>query len=293
MIKVLVTGGNGQLGRSIQKIKYRYPEVDAIYMDLPELDITDYAAMLSVLKRENIQCIINCAAYTAVDKAESEEAMARHVNEDGPQVLARCCKELDIQLIHISTDYVFSGTAQTPYREDDTPEPQSAYGRTKYMGEKAIEESGCRSVIIRTAWLYSEFGNNFLKTMLRIGAPHATVGVVADQKGTPTYASDLADVTLRFAVRDIQGFTYYHYTDEGETDWYHFAVAIFQAAHREVNVLPITSAEYVTPVKRPAYSVLDKQRIKAALSIEIPSWESSLQTAMAALEALNKAAKTA
>ena len=189
-VKILVTGANGQLGRSLQKISPDYPQYEYLFTDMPEVDITDKAHVSRLVKEQGIDLIVNCAAYTAVDRAESEPELAERINAFGPAVLAQIAVENHIGLIHVSTDYVFPGTGNRPLKEDDAPDPRSVYGRTKWEGEKALEASGCNATILRTAWLYSEFGNNFVKTMLRLGKQRPEVSVVCDQIGSPTYAED-------------------------------------------------------------------------------------------------------
>lgn len=264
----LITGCNGQLGRELQ---HRIP--DAIATDSNALNITDFIAVQKFVKDNDIDTIINCAAYTAVDKAESDIEVAALVNSTGPENLAKTgCK-----LIHISTDYVFDGTGHVPYQTTDATNPISVYGHTKLAGEQSILKNNAQAVIIRTAWLYSKYGNNFVKTMLRLGKEKDSVNVVCDQIGTPTYAADLAEAIVKILPqinKDNAGI--YHYTNEGVCSWYDFATAIMNLGTRSCHVVPIPSSEYPTPAKRPFYSVLDKSKIKQTFSIDIPHWYDGL-----------------
>ena len=272
----LITGCNGQLGKEIQK---RLP--DAIATDAGTLDITDFNAVQQFVLSNKIDTIINCAAYTAVDKAESDTELARQVNTVGPENLAKTgCK-----LVHISTDYVFDGTAHTPYKPTDATNPVSIYGKTKLAGEQAVLKHNNQAVIIRTAWLYSENGNNFVKTMLRLGKEKESLNVVYDQIGTPTYAADLADAIVKVLPKispDTSGV--YHYTNEGVCSWYDFATAIMKLGERNCKVKPILSSEYPTAATRPFYSVLDKSKIKNTFNIDIPHWYDGLVRCIKKLE---------
>lgn len=233
------------------------------------------------MKQNKVDVVVNCAAYTAVEKAEEYRDSAFAVNRDGVSVLAESCAECNAYMVHISTDYVFDGTSRTPYRECDEVNPVGVYGLSKRAGEEAMEQKGVRGMIIRTAWLYSAFGNNFVKTMLRLGDERREVMVVADQYGSPTWAVDLAEtimhILLQTDVSTKQGLEIYHYTDEGSCTWYEFASAIMQLAGKDCKVQPISAAEYPTSCRRPAYSVLDKTRIKQAYGIKIPEWDESLR----------------
>lgn len=291
MKTILVTGAAGQLGQSIRKLSPFYPAFRFVYGDLPELDITDRACVEAWLKQHAPDVIVNCAAYTAVDRAEQDEETARRVNVDGPAVLAACAREAGVRLIHISTDYVFDGRSEVPYTEDDAPAPTSVYGVTKLAGEDAVRSAGCHAVVVRTAWLYSEFGRNFMKTMLSLAATHDMVRVVCDQRGTPTYASDLAAALLTIAGVPFTGFNLYHYTNEGVCTWADFAAAIFRMAGLDTQVIPIPTSEYPTPASRPASSWLDKSRIRQAFGIDIPQWEDGLQRALRALQLLELSQK--
>lgn len=285
-MNILVTGGNGQLGRSLSKISNKFPNHKFFFTDLPESDITKEETISEIVKKNDINAIINCAAYTAVDKAESEPDIARQVNVIGPRVLARICKKYDLKFIHISTDYVFDGESNVPLLETDSCDnPIGVYGQTKRDAEEMIALAGIDSVIIRTAWLYSEFGNNFLKTMLRLSQDRNEIGVIFDQIGSPTYAPDLACAIINILDLGIKnGCELYHYSNEGICSWYDFAKEIFDISNIDIEVKPLHTYEYLTPAKRPKYSVLDKSKIKA-LGIQVPYWKISLKTC---LNELNK-----
>lgn len=281
-MKILVTGAYGQLGNEIKCFADKFPWWQFIYTDVDTLDITDENAVESFIQKSNPDVIINCAAYTAVDKAESDIESAKKVNELAPKLLARYARKVKSEFIHISTDYVFNGKAFTPYSEDDEVNPQSVYGVTKLNGEKSCVEENPRCLIIRTSWLYSAFGNNFVKTMLRLGSERDQLKVVFDQIGTPTYAADLANSILsiiRDAEKNKLSFVpgIYHYSNEGVASWYDFAKAIFEISDVECDVSPVRSSEFPTPAKRPGYSVLDKSKIKNTFGISIPYWKDSLK----------------
>lgn len=277
-----VTGANGQLGCSLRKIAGGYPAHTFVFSDLPETDITDKAGVDEWVRSNGIEIIINCAAYTAVDKAESEPDKAWRINALGPAVLAGVCAERRIGLIHLSTDYVFDGNAETPYREDAPTHPVSVYGSTKLQGEQAVRESGCDALIVRTAWLYSEFGANFVKTMLRLGSEKESLRVVDDQVGSPTYAVNLARAILRLVEKGFSGFGIYHYADEGITTWYDFARMIFIVTENPVPVAPIDTADYPTAARRPAYSVLDTAKIRQA-GVVTPYWVDALKECLGSI----------
>ncbi len=267
--KILITGANGQLGTELAKL---LPE--AVLTDVADLDITDFQAVQSFVQERQIKIIINAAAYTAVDKAEDEPLVAQKINVQGPENLAKTgCK-----IIHISTDYVFDGTNHQPYRPEDKTNPVSVYGKTKAEGENAVLKNAPTAAIIRTAWLYSPYGNNFVKTMRRLGAERDTLNVVADQIGTPTYAADLAKAIKQILPQlNEQTKGIYHFTNEGVCSWYDFAVEIMRLSKLSCKVLPMTSAEYPTKAQRPFYSVLDKNKIKKTFHFEIPHWKESLE----------------
>lgn len=266
---ILVTGGNGQLGN---ELKLLLPE--AIFTDADVLDITDETAVNNFVKNNNIEVIINCAAYTAVDKAEDDTNLAKKVNETGPENLAKTgCK-----IIHISTDYVFDGSNCKPYTPDDEPAPVSVYGKTKLAGEIAVKKEAKEYAIIRTAWLYSSYGNNFVKTMRRLGAEKETLNVVCDQTGTPTYAKDLAEAIVKIIPQlNETNSGVYHFSNEGTCSWYDFATEIMELSNLPCKVFPILSAEYPTKATRPFYSVLDKSKLKKTFNIPIPHWKESLK----------------
>lgn len=275
---VLITGANGQLGSEMRRLGAVSPN-NYIYTDVAELDITDAAAVAQFVKENAVNIIVNCAAYTNVDKAESDESTAELINATAVANLAAAMKEVDGTLFHVSTDYVFGNEGNTPRTEDMPLNPLGVYGRTKLRGEQAIAETGCKAIIIRTAWLYSEFGNNFLKTMMRLTAEREELNVVFDQVGTPTYAGDLA--LAIFSI--IEGGLYagnegiYHFSNEGVCSWYDFATEIAMAAgNTACKVLPCHSDEFPSPVKRPSFSVLDKTKIKNTFAIEIPHWRDSM-----------------
>ncbi len=285
MKSVLVTGANGQLGNELRllskRLPYKFVFTDIIQDgDTKTLDITDLEAVRKILTENKVDVIVNCAAFTNVDAAEDNEATAELINAKAVENLAVVAKENNALLIHISTDYVFDGTSKTPYTEEDKCNPTGAYGRTKLHGEEAVKRAGCKSIIIRTAWLYSEFGKNFVKTMLTLTSTKPAIKVVNDQVGTPTYALDLAKVIVKFISMDSDSLLgIYHFSNEGVCSWYDFAVKIAAfAGNTECKISPCLSSEYPSKVKRPAYSVLDKSKIKKALNITIPAWEESLAT---------------
>ncbi len=265
---VLVTGANGQLGTELKKL---IP--NAVFADVDVLDITDLEAVKKFVADNQIDVIVNCAAYTAVDKAEDEPEIAKKINEEGPRNLAAS----GAKVIHVSTDYVFDGLGHKPYNPDDETKPVSVYGRTKRAGEIAVLENAKVAVVIRTAWLYSANGNNFVKTMRRLGAERETLNVVADQIGTPTFAGDLAQAIVEILPQiNETNKGIYHYTNEGVCSWFDFAHEIMQLSGLECKVCPIPSSAYPTKATRPFYSVLNKEKIKSTFNIEIPYWKESL-----------------
>jgi dTDP-4-dehydrorhamnose reductase len=275
-MRILVTGCNGQLGNEIQLLEMTNPQHSYFNTDVAELDITNEAAIESFVNENAIDGIINCAAYTAVDKAEENQALCHLLNAVAPGYLAAAIEKRGGWIIQISTDYVFDGTNHTPYVETDPVCPNSVYGRTKLAGEEAAQKACAKTMIIRTAWLYSQFGNNFVKTMIRLGKEKPELGVIFDQIGTPTYARDLA-VAIFEAVNKgiIPGI--YHFSNEGVISWYDFTKAIHRIAGiKTCHVRPLHTAEYPTPASRPHYSVLDKTKIKHTYGLEIPYWEDSL-----------------
>lgn len=285
-MKILVTGACGQLGNEMQLQAAAHPQYTWFFTDVVSadggavpvrpLDITDSAAVSAFVDGNAIDIIVNCAAYTAVDKAEADKAKALLLNATAPGYLAAAIEKRGGKLIQISTDYVFDGTAHTPYTEDCPTCPTSAYGRTKLAGEQAVQAANPSAMIIRTAWLYSRFGNNFVKTMLRLGREKEQLGVIFDQIGTPTYARDLAAVIMTAIDKGIVPGVY-HFSNEGVISWYDFTKAIHRIADiTTCHVLPLHTAEYPTPATRPHYSVLDKTKIKQTFGIEVPYWEESL-----------------
>ena len=289
-MNILVTGANGQLGCEMRRLGAVSPN-NYIYTDVAELDITNADAVMYVAKHFSIDAIVNCAAYTNVDKAESDEAMAELINATAVGNLARAMKEVGGTLFHVSTDYVFGSEGNTPRTEDMPLNPLGVYGRTKLKGEEAILASGCKALIFRTAWLYSEFGNNFLKTMMRLTAEREQVNVVFDQVGTPTYAGDLALAIFSIIEAGVyegnEGV--YHFSNEGVCSWYDFAVEIAAVAgNTGCRVSPCHSSEVPSPVTRPSYSVLDKTKIKETFDIDIPHWRESMEYCVKRIKANNR-----
>ena len=284
MKKILVTGCNGQLGSSLRREIDNDPDIEAVYTDYDTLDITNREAVERFLSDHRFDIIVNCAAYTAVDKAESDEILASALNTGAVGNLGEAAVKTGAKVIHISTDYVFSGQGFRPYEENDEPYPQGIYGRTKLEGEALLTSFCQNAMIIRTAWLYSEFGRNFVKTMLDLAETRPEINVVADQIGTPTYAGDLASAihTIIKHEKWIPGI--YHFTDEGVASWYDFTKAIFEMAGKEVKVNPIPTSAYPTPAKRPLYSVLSKSKIKNTYGIDIPYWRDSLRKCLINLD---------
>ena len=276
-MNILITGCNGQLGNEMQLLEKEHPEHTYYNTDVAELDITNQQAVERFVNEYQIDGIVNCAAYTAVDKAEDNESLCQLLNAEAPAYLAHAVGQRDGWMIQISTDYVFDGTKHTPYVEDDDTCPNSVYGRTKLVGELNVQKLCERSMIIRTAWLYSTFGNNFVKTMIRLGNEKPELGVIFDQIGTPTYARDLARAIMTAITRGIQP-GIYHFSNEGVISWYDFTKAIHRIAGiTSCHVRPLHTAEYPTPAARPHYSVLDKTKIKQTYGIEVPYWEESLR----------------
>jgi len=277
MNNILVTGSNGQLGSEIQNLSSHY-ENNYFFTCKDELDITKKEKLQSFIEKNSINTIINCAAYTAVDKAEEDEKLADAINHKAVKNLAKIAKEKNIRLIHISTDYVFDGQNYKPYIEEDITNPQSIYGKTKLDGEKSIIAiNPINAIIIRTSWVYSSYGSNFVKTMLRLGKQKESLGVIFDQIGTPTYAKDLAKVILDILPK-IQNskLNIYHYSNEGVVSWYDFAKQIMKMAKIDCEVNPIETKDYPTPAPRPHYSLLSKSKIKNEFKITIPFWKDSL-----------------
>lgn len=276
MKNILVVGASGQLGSEIQFLSHNSSH-RFTFADYNVVDITDMVSVKGLFDEKNFDYCINCAAYTAVDKAEAEEEMAFSVNVKGAENLAKACKENNTILIHISTDFVFDGEKNTPYLESDKTNPVSVYGLTKLDGEKAVLEVCPQSIVIRTAWLYSSFGNNFVKTMLKLAETREELGIISDQIGTPTYARDLANAILQIvdSGKDIYGV--YHYSNEGVASWYDFAQGIFELSRARIKVNALRTEQYPTPAKRPVFSVMSKQKIKTDYEVEVPYWRDSLK----------------
>lgn len=284
MKTVLITGSKGQLGSELQE-RATYIPCNFILTDFEELDISNSTAIASFFKKNSIDYVINCAAYTAVDKAEVEQEQAKKINTKAVQNLAEICASYAIPLIHISTDYVFDGTNHKPYTEDDRVNPQSVYGSTKLEGERIAMSIHPQTIIIRTSWLYSSYGNNFVKTMIRLGEEKKSLSVIFDQIGSPTYAADLAECILGIIKKiETKKATFkpgiYHYSNEGVCSWFDFAKEIHALSGISCKVSPIETKDYPTPATRPHYSILNKSKIKQTYGIEIPYWKSSLKTCL-------------
>jgi dTDP-4-dehydrorhamnose reductase len=285
-MKVLITGSKGQLGLSIKKLAPEFPDYRFIYTDVEELDITKADDIRKFISDTNPEVIINCAAYTAVDKAEEDTEKAHLLNTTAPGYLAKAASEDNILLIHISTDFIFGGDRKTPYTEEDKAVPESVYAKTKADGEQEVVKNSKRAVIFRTSWLYSEFGHNFVKTILRLAEERQEINVVNDQIGTPTYATDLAETILRLLpelTKINQGTEILHFSNEGIASWYDFAKEIVQQSGLKCKVNPISTKQYPLPAKRPAYSVLDKSKIKSRYGIDIPDWREGLRRCLSIL----------
>ena len=285
-MRILVTGAYGQLGSELKEIEMQFPNYHFLFTDVDTLDITCEIAVESFFNEKQPGYVINCAAYTAVDKAEIEPKIAEKVNALAPKILGKFSKQFGAKIIHVSTDYVFAGDANQPYSETDTVNPQGVYGKTKLEGELNCLKENPDSVVLRTSWLYSEFGNNFVKTMLRLGNERDNINVVFDQVGTPTFAADLAEAILSIIqvlekepAKFIPGV--YHYSNEGVASWYDFAKAIFEIENIQCNVNPVLSDRFPTPAKRPHFSVLNKSKIRNNFGIEIPHWRESLVKCLA------------
>ncbi|WP_299244481.1 dTDP-4-dehydrorhamnose reductase [uncultured Aquimarina sp.] len=284
MKNILVTGGKGQLASCIKDVENFLNDFNFIYVDYDELDITKENDVKLFFEKQEIKYCINCAAYTAVDKAESEAEISKEINTTGARFLAESCKKHNAVFIQISTDFVFDGKQSFPYTETDKTTPLGIYGITKLGGEKATISSVDKYFIIRTSWLYSEYGNNFLKTMLRLGKEREELSVVCDQVGTPTYAGDLADMILKIITEESSYYGTYHYSNEGVASWYDFAKTIFDESEIKIKLLPIKTEAYPTPAQRPYYSVMDKSKIKETFNIEIPYWRDSLKKTITAIK---------
>jgi dTDP-4-dehydrorhamnose reductase len=278
-MKILVTGSKGQLGNELRELAGLYPDYRFLFTDVEELDITDGKTVNAFIAADKPEVIINCAAYTAVDKAETDEECVFRVNSLAPSNLAKAAKKNNILLVHISTDYVFDGKTYFPLSETAPTNPVSVYARSKFSGEQEIIRYAGKAIILRTSWLYSAFGNNFVKTVLKYGVERGKMNIVYDQTGTPTYAYDLAKMILDILpkAKNTSGTEIYNYSNEGVASWYDFAVAIVELSGIDCSLSPIETKDYPLPAVRPYYSVLNKQKIKDKYSIEIPYWRDSLK----------------
>ena len=291
--KILVTGANGQLGKEIKQISSLYPHFEFVFLSKEDMPIHNFEIVRAYLKVYKPSYLVNCAAYTAVDRAEQEKDLAMQVNGEAPGVLAAICNENDCRFIHISTDYVFDGTAAEPYKEDAITNPQSVYGLSKLEGEKQALQFNPNAIIIRTSWVYSEFGKNFVKTMMKLMREKDEINVVSDQLGSPTYAADLAEVIMKIiqklhmnasSVMTPGGI--YHFSNDGIISWYDFAVEIKKMIGSDCKVNPIPTSAYPTPAKRPGYSVLDKTKIQNQFGIRLKDWKNSLAVCVEKIKTL-------
>ena len=281
-MRVLITGANGQLGSEIRELAVNYSKLDLFFRNSHELDICSFEALQNFIIDHKINVVINCAAYTAVDKAEEDAEIAERVNSMGVSNLVNALAKVNGKLIHISTDYVFDGDHDIPYKESDPVSPIGVYGKTKRAGELAVINSNIDAIVIRTSWLYSSYGNNFVKTILRLGNEKKSINVIVDQRGTPTYAKDLAKTCLDILCGESSANInnngkIYHFSNEGVTSWYDFAISIIELGGEKCKVKPIQTKDYPTLAKRPQYSVLNKSKIKTAFKIKIPHWIDSLE----------------
>lgn len=275
--KIIITGANGQLGNEFRELASQYPGYEFIFLSRQELQIEDAASVEQVFSAHKPDWCVNCAAYTAVDKAESEKEAAFAINATAAGILARACAANNTGFIHISTDYVFDGSSAEPYKEDAPTGPINTYGHSKLQGEQLVMQHDPNAIIIRTAWVYSAFGNNFVKTMMRLMKERESINVVEDQVGSPTYAADLARAIMHIIEggRIVPGI--YHYSNEGRISWHEFALAIKEMIGSSCMVNPIPSSQYPTPARRPQYSLLDKSKIKTVFSVKVPEWRESLR----------------
>ena len=283
-LKTLVFGGSGQLGKCLLAVSKLKEFNDIIFPDEQKADILNLENLELLFQHHQPAYVINCAAYTAVDKAEDEPELAEKVNSDGAENLAKLCAKYDCVLIQISTDFVFEGNLPVLLNETDITKPISVYGLTKLAGEETVKQQTGKYYILRTSWLYSEYGNNFVKTMLKLAEGRTELNIIADQIGTPTYAIDLAEAILEIIKTENGEYGIYHYSNEGVTSWYDFAVAIFSIASVKINVKPIKTFEYPTKAMRPKFSVMDKSKIKSIFSLQIPYWRDSLVMCIKALQ---------
>jgi len=282
--KIVVTGANGQLGQELKKISNSFIKFDFIFLSREELAIQDSEAVNTFFDNHKPKYLINCAAYTAVDKAESEKELAFQINGEAAGILAAACEKNHTSFIHVSTDYVFDGASMVPYKEDFQTNPQSVYGASKLKGEELVLQNNPSSIIIRTAWVYSEFGKNFVKTMMKLMTDRDGISVVSDQVGSPTYAADLAAAIMKIINEKKWVAGIYNYSNEGIISWFDFAVAIKEITGLNCKINPIPTTQYPTPAKRPAYSLLDKTKIKETFNIIPPNWKKSLAVCVSHLQ---------
>lgn len=282
--KVLVTGAKGQLGQCIQSIAHQYPTLNFLFVDKQQMDITNIIQISEFFKTHKVDWCINCAAYTAVDQAENHKEEAYQINVLGTRNIAQICQEYDAKLIHISTDFVFDGLKSSPYTERDATNPINVYGETKLKGELEVKAHCASHFIIRTSWLYSEFGHNFMKTMLRLASERDILRVVNDQIGSPTYALDLAEALLHIIQKDKDHYGVFHYSNQGQISWFEFAQTIFELVNHHIVLEQILTKDYPTLATRPLYSVLDTSKISEAFNLEIPFWKDGLVTALSKVQ---------
>lgn len=277
MSRLLITGKNGQLGSELQDLQHKHPQYEMIFVDREEMDLSNSEQILKVLNDQKPGIIINAGAYTAVDKAETEQELCDLINHKAVEIMGEWAAKNNAKIIHISTDYVFNGTSEIPFKETDATDPINVYGLTKLKGEQALQTSGAAYVIIRTAWVYSTYGANFVKTMMRLMNERDEIGVVADQVGTPTYARDLAQVIMDVVEADAFTQGIYHYSNEGKISWYDFAAAIKEIKGYKTKINAISSDAFPTPANRPNFSLLDKTKIKETFNVSVPYWKDSLE----------------
>lgn len=285
---VLITGGKGQLGQCLNAISSQFPQINFIFVDKQELDITNFEMVSEYFENHKIDWCVNCAAYTAVDKAEEHQELAQLINVQGTHNLAMACKASASKLVHVSTDFVFNGMKNMAYQENDATGPINVYGKTKLEGELEIQALLKSYFIIRTSWLYSEFGNNFLKTILRLASQKDKLDIVDNQIGTPTYAGDLAKFIVELIIMDSTKFGLYHFSNEGVASWYDFAKSLLELSHVHFEINPIPSIHFPTPAERPVFSVLDNTKIKDVFNVRPPYWRESLKKCISKLEFKNK-----